>query len=149
MMLHVIRGQKISQECGWMLACPVPTLDSILILAIWYTICHLHHLHDALPGLNVFTGTDFKSSIMNKGNVKALEVMDVLAKLVESTKILCGLMFCVAERHLFVLYMGCLSSTRSMMQDMQRLNKSILQQNVVIHLTRSRALPQAVCHHAM
>ena len=43
-MLHVIWGQKISQACGWMLACPVPTLDGILILAIWYTICHLHHL---------------------------------------------------------------------------------------------------------
>ena len=95
-MLHVIRGQKISQECGWMLACPVPTLVGILILAIWYTICHLHHLHDALSGLNAFTGTDFKSSIMNKGKVKALELMDVLAKLVESTELLCGLMFCVA-----------------------------------------------------
>ena len=60
----------------------------------------VHHMPpaslDALPGLNAFTGTDFKSSIMNKGKVKALELMDVLAKLGESTEILCGLMFCVA-----------------------------------------------------
>ena len=57
-MLHVIRGQKISQACGWMLACPVPTLDGILILAICYTIMPPASL-DALPGLNAFTGTYF------------------------------------------------------------------------------------------
>ena len=57
---------------------------------------------DALPGLHAFTGTDFTSSFMNKGKVKALELMlknkshmDVLAKLGESTEVspdvLCGL----------------------------------------------------------
>ena len=62
----------------------------------------VHHIPpaslDALPGLNAFTGTDFKSSIMNKGKVKALELIDVLAKLGESTEILCGLMYLAIAR---------------------------------------------------